>query len=66
LETFGGIEYNSCCWGLRVVGRRYLTDTDGEYNSGVFLQLELKGLAGIGRETASFLETNIPGYQNEF
>ena len=66
LDTFGGVEYNSCCWGVRAVARRYLTDIDGDYQSGIFLQLELKGLAGIGKKTVDFLEKKIPGYRSEF
>jgi LPS-assembly protein len=66
LDLFGGIEYNSCCWGMRAVARRYLTDIDGDFQTGVFLQLELKGLAGIGKKTVGFLEQKIPGYRSEF
>lgn len=66
LETFGGIEYQSCCWGVRAVARRYLTDIDGEFQTGVFLQLELKGLTGVGKETVNFLQQQIPGYKSEF
>jgi LPS-assembly protein len=66
LELFGGIEYESCCWGIRAVARRYLNSLDGDYSTGIFLQLELKGLAGIGRGTVDFLEQRIPGYETEF
>lgn len=65
LETFAGIEYESCCWGLRLVGRRFLSNTEGVHTNAIFLQLELKGLTGVGGASA-FLERNIPGYQNEF
>ena len=66
LELFGGIEYESCCWALRAVARRFLTDIDGEFDTGIFLQLELKGLAGVGKKTVSFLKEQIPGYQSGF
>ncbi len=66
LETFGGIEYDSCCVGARVVARRFLTDINGDFETGVFLQIELKGLAGIGKKTVDFLKQQIPGYQSEF
>ncbi len=66
LETFAGIEYESCCWGTRLVARRFLTDINGEFDTGVFLQIELKGLAGIGKKTVDFLKQQIPGYQSEF
>jgi LPS-assembly protein len=66
LELFGGIEYQSCCFGMRAVARRYLNSLDGDYSTGVFLQLELKGLAGIGRSTVDFLEQKIAGYETDF
>ncbi len=66
LETFAGVEYESCCWGARVVARRFLTDINGEFDTGIFFQMELKGLAGIGKKTVDFLKQQIPGYQSEF
>ena len=66
LELFGGLEYNSCCWGFRVIARRFLTDINGNYENGIFMQLELKGLAGVGEKTVEYLEQRIPGYQREF
>ena len=65
-DLFAGVEYHGCCFGARVVGRRYLTNLDGDFNTGVFLQLELKGLAGVGRNTVNFLHQAIPGYESEF
>ena len=66
LELFGGIEYESCCWAVKGVARRFLSNVRGEYDTGIFFQMELKGLAGIGKKTADFLRQNIPGYQSEF
>lgn len=66
LEIFGGIEYESCCWGFRVIARRFLTDINGDYENGIFMQLELKGLAGVGKKTVEYLEQRIPGYQRDF
>lgn len=48
LEFQAGIEYESCCWAVRTVVRRYLKNHDGEYRDGIFLELNLKGLASIG------------------
>lgn len=68
LETFGGLEYESCCWAIRGIARRFLNDvTSDNYLNGFFLQLQLKGLGGIGSKRAdSFLEQSIPGYHNQF
>jgi LPS-assembly protein len=66
LELFGGIEYESCCFGIRAVARRFLNNLDGDYSTGFFLQVELKGLGGIGRNTVEFLNQRIPGYESDF
>ena len=66
LESFAGLEYESCCWAARAIVRRYLTNEDGKHDNGVFLQLELKGLAGVGSDTLDFIERHVPGYQNRF
>lgn len=66
IDAFGGIEYESCCWAFRAVARRFLTDVTGDYNTGIFFQIELKGLAGVGQKTEDFLRENIPGYESEF
>ncbi|MBT8055461.1 MAG: LPS assembly protein LptD [Gammaproteobacteria bacterium] len=48
LEIQGGFEYESCCWAFRTVLRRYLKNRDGEFRDGIYLELNLKGLASIG------------------
>lgn len=66
LETVGGIEYESCCWGVRAAARRFLSTATGRFDTGFFLQLELKGLAGVGRQTESFFRRTVPGYEPAF
>ena len=66
LEMMGGVEYESCCWGLRTVARRYLSTTTGSYSTAVFVELELKGLAGIGESAMSLIRNSVPGYRNTF
>ena len=63
LEGLAGIEYQSCCWALRLASRRYLSDTAGEYQDALYLQLELKGLTSIGDSIEKMLEDGILGYQ---
>jgi LPS-assembly protein len=48
LEALAGLEYQTCCWALRTAYRRYQFNTDLEYTTGVYVQLELKGLTRIG------------------
>ena len=49
LEALGGIEYESCCWALRVTAREFVRDRDAETRRAVFLELHLKGLGSLGR-----------------
>jgi len=63
LETLAGIQYESCCWIFRATTRRYVSDTSGKYNSSLYLQLELKGLANIGQSAEDVLENGILGYR---
>lgn len=62
LETLAGVEYESCCWILRVMGRSYISDTQGEHNDAILFQLELKGLTSLGDPIESLLEDGILGY----
>ncbi len=66
LESVAGIEYNSCCWGIRAAARRFISTSTGSFDTGIFLQIELKGLAGFGAGARSFLERSVPGYRAEF
>ncbi len=61
IEQFAGFEYAACCWRLRLVQRRYVSDRTGERDSSIALQLELRGLGSVGLPDA-FLERAIRGY----
>jgi LPS-assembly protein len=77
-EAFLGFEKENCCWRFRIIGRRYfngLTNSaaasgtskfdlnTAQAQTGVFFQIELKGLTGIGEKLDNFFEQNIYGYQ---
>lgn len=62
LETLAGLEYESCCWILRMAGRRYASGTPSKVNNGVFVQLELKGLAPLGTSFEELLNRASFGY----
>ncbi|MDH1263181.1 LPS-assembly protein LptD [Pseudomonas sp. GD03944] len=72
LEAFGGFEYDSCCWKLRLINR-YWVDYDevslnpsrnDEPDRGIFLQIVLKGLGGVtGSNVETFLDQGIQGYR---
>jgi LPS-assembly protein len=50
LEAMAGFEYSSCCWAVRLMGRRHLRNNDGETRTGIYLEFELTGLGILGRE----------------
>jgi LPS-assembly protein len=62
LERFAGFEYRACCWRVRLGGRNFVSSRSGSSDTGVYLQLELTGLASVGSESDSFLTTAIRGY----
>ncbi len=62
LEQFFGLEYESCCWGLRLVSRRHISTRDGTRDSSFGLQLVLKGLSSVGSQSDKLLERGILGY----
>lgn len=64
LEVLAGIEYSSCCWKTRIVGRRYLTSDNITYDNATFIEFELKGLGNIGTGAQSFLNEQIYGYED--
>jgi len=62
LEQFYGVEFESCCWGLRLVSRRYISTRDGTRDSSFGLQLVLKGMTNVGTKADRLLERGILGY----
>lgn len=67
LEAFGGLQFDDCCWRFRLVGRQFrrpsrgLEPTDTE--TGVFIEVVMKGLAGFDGGLNSILEQGIRGYR---
>lgn len=62
LEAMGGIEWDNCCLAMRVLGRHYLKNSLGEKNNGIYIEMEFKGLATLGRKSGELLERAILGY----
>ncbi|MGA1080579.1 MAG: LPS-assembly protein LptD [Steroidobacteraceae bacterium] len=62
IDTFAGLEYEACCWKLRVFGGRYVSNRTGEQDTSVSIQLELKGLSSVGSGGEAFPGRGIRGY----
>jgi LPS-assembly protein len=65
IESFVGVEYQNCCWGLRLVYRRYLASRTGEFDNAIAVQLILKGLTNVGDPADRLLERGILGYETD-
>lgn len=63
LEALAGLEYQSCCHAIRVLGRHYVRNIEGDTANGLFLELELRGLGSLGRKSEDFLQQAIAGYR---
>lgn len=67
-----GLQYDTCCWAVRLVGGRAFIGFDPnnnnspQYNSEAYIQFSLKGLGDIGTGNPSGLLSGIPGYQSQF
>jgi len=75
LESFAGVQYDSCCVAARLVARRWLNNVSNPYNDAVyipndvkaentvFFEIEFKGIGATGQRTQNFLRHAILGYQ---
>ena len=78
LESLFGIEYNNCCWTAKVLFRRHLEEpqpfagtsaslvksaVDSRSSSGIYLELQLKGLASLGGRLDKLTRNSIPGFE---
>lgn len=61
LDTIGGFEYESCCWIARLVARADRTSIDEELSHSIFVNLELKGLATLGKRLEDAVGRDILG-----
>lgn len=65
LEGIAGVQWESCCLAVRLVGRRYLRSRSGDLNNAIQLEIELKGLGSAGPDTEGRLRRAILGYYRE-
>jgi LPS-assembly protein len=73
IESYTGVQYESCCWAIRVVAQRELTshyDDDGVqstdyFDSGFSVQFVFKGI-GSDSAASDMLEDGLFGYQQKY
>jgi LPS-assembly protein len=65
LEGLAGVQWDSCCMAVRLVGRRYLHNRLGELGNSIQVEVEFKGLGSAGPDTETRLRRAILGYYRE-
>ena len=73
IESYFGLQYESCCWAVRFVAQRHLSNRfDGvgaqsinEFDSGIALQFVFKGI-GTARNNRDMLEDGMFGYRQPY
>ncbi|ABI55554.1 LPS-assembly protein LptD [Alkalilimnicola ehrlichii MLHE-1] len=65
LETVGGLEYRTCCWRVRAMGRRSFEGAGAEPDTSIMLQFEFTGLGQVDSGSTDFLQDSIYGYEGD-
>jgi len=63
LESMLGVEYDSCCYALRLVLSREQDYENDDPDNRIMLQLHFKGLSSIGNISDRKLADDIPGFE---
>ena len=66
VENLGGIAWQSCCWGFKLLYREAADRDFTRVDRSVLLQLTLKGLGSAGKRIDSIAESAILGYHPAF
>lgn len=72
MSYYAGLEYESCCWAIRLLGGQTAIaigqgNVPGQVNRGVFLQFLFKGMGTVGvNDASSIVRTQMRGYRDIF
>jgi len=61
LDQYLGVEYSSCCWGIRILSRRTVSRDSDDKEEVIAVQFVLKGLSDLGSESTESLRRGILG-----
>jgi len=66
LNTFAGIEYENCCWAMRVGAQRAksISEIDTYIDRMIYIEFILKGFTSFGSDYTSYVSTSVPGYKD--
>lgn len=72
LDTFAGLEYNDCCYRVSILARQWVdfdlssdflaNATRDDYDRGVFLEIQLKGIGSLSQRISKLLDKAMLGY----
>ena len=73
IESYAGIQYESCCWALQFVAERYLNNrvdalgqrNTNEFESGISLKFVFKGM-GQSKSRRALLDDGLFGYRQPY
>ncbi len=63
IDTMLGLEYDSCCYSLKLVARDYWTGT--KTDNALFIEFLPKGLTTTNNKTSALLRRGIYGYEDQ-
>ncbi len=63
LDLLAGVEYESCCWSVRLIGRNQRDSLSDELERSVYLTFEFKGLGSLGGRLEDALEEGLLTYE---
>ncbi len=63
LDLLGGVEYDSCCWALRLIARNHRDSITNELQHNVYLTFSFKGLGSLGKPLEDALEEGLLTYE---
>ncbi len=68
VENLVGINYESCCWGLKILAGQTGEEGDdfAETDSSIYFEITFKGLSQVGQDIDTQLRNAIPGYSPGF
>ena len=64
LDRYAGVEYETCCWAIRLLGRRSVARSTGGSDTSISFQFELKGFSNVGSGAINDLERGILDTRN--
>ena len=68
IDILAGLEYKSCCWGMRLLAQRYINDVRSlndtiDYNRSIGVEFSFSGIGNLGSNNERALSKKINNYR---